>query len=157
MSPPSHDVGFNDSERFCRAHCNMVGKTQYTRDRSKSMITVLNHIPVSDSYQKVKQRRNLMMCYAIKEARENIPLPSNMTKGKGDFTQIATVNSNYLDRSSLSAKEQKNYSASEVFQDATNSNAQRKPKFSETGLNPKSTQAIREELPCQKVSKYFKP
>ena len=92
------------------------------------MITVLNHIPVSDSYQKVKQRRNLMMSYAIKEARENIPLPSNMTKDKGDFTQVATDNSNYLDRSSLSGKEQKNYSASEVFQDASNSNTPRKQK-----------------------------
>ena len=135
----------------------MVGQSQYTQNRSKSMITVLNHIPVSDSYQKVKQRRNLMMSYAIKEARENIPLPSNMTKDKGDFTQVATDNSNYLDRSSLSWKEQKNYSASEVFQDASNSNTPRKPKVSETGLNSKSTPAIREELPCQKVSKYFKP
>ena len=39
----------------------MIGQTQYSRDRSKSMITVLNHIPVSDSYWKVKNRRQLLM------------------------------------------------------------------------------------------------
>ena len=96
------------------------------------------------------------MSYAIKEAKENIPLPSNITKDKGDFTQVATDNSNYIDRSSLSGKEQKNYSASEVFQDATRSKTPRKPRVSETGLDPKCTPATREELPCQKVSKYIK-
>ena len=135
----------------------MVGQSQYTRDRSKSMITVLNHIAVSDSYTKVKRRRNLLMSYAIQNAKENIPLPSNITKYKGDFTQVATDNSNYLDRSSMSGKEQKNYSASEVFQDATKSETPRKPKVSETGLDPKFTPAIRKELACQKVSQYIKP
>ena len=108
----------------------MVGQTQYTRDRSKSMITVLNHVPVSESYPKVKRRRNLLMSYAIKEAKENIPLPSNITKDKGDFTQVATDNSNYIDRSSLSGKEQKNYSA-------TRSKTPRKQRISETGISPK--------------------
>ena len=134
----------------------MVGQECFSRDRSKTHITNLNHIGVSESYTKVKARRNLLMGYTIQEAADDIPIPSNMTKDEDDFAQVACDNSNYLDRSSLSGTEMLNYSASCMYQDKTKGIKLKKPSVSSTKLNPRAP-LIRSELECQKVQKYIKP
>ena len=134
----------------------MVGQECFSRDRSKTHITNLNHIGVSESYPKVKSRRNLLMGYAVQQANENVPIPSTFTRNEDDFTQAACDNSNYLDRSSLSGTEMKNYAAASLFQDKTKHVSLKKPAISSTDLNPRAP-LIRSELECQKVDKYIKP
>ena len=134
----------------------MMGRACFSNNRNKTHITNLNHIGVSESYSKVKSRRNLLMGYYIQSAKENVPLPSTFTRDKEDFTQGATDNSNYLDRPSLSGTEMKNYAALCLYQDKTRNPSLAKPSVSSTGLNPKAP-LIRSELVCQKVQKYFKP
>ena len=132
----------------------MMGRACFSNNRNKTHITNLNHIGVSESYSKFKSRRNLLMGYYIQSAKENVPLPSTFTRDKEDFTQGATDNSNYLDRSSLSGTEVKNYAALCLYQDKTRNPSLAKPSVSSTGLNPKAP-LIRSELVCQKVQKHF--
>ena len=134
----------------------MVGQECFSRNHSKTHITNLNHISVSESYTKVKARRNLLLSYTIQQAGENFPIPSKFTKNEDDFTQVACDNSNYLDRSSLSGTDMKNYAASCLFQDKTKQISLKKPSVSSTNLNPRAP-LIRSELECQKVQKYIKP
>ena len=78
---------------------SMLPHSIYARDRSKTLITVLNHIGASKSYYEVKRDRDLLMAYAEKEAGDgNVPLPSHFTKDEGDFTMGAGDNSNHPDK-----------------------------------------------------------
>ena len=132
----------------------MLGQACFSWDKSKTHITKLNHIGVSESYSKVKSRRNLLMGYSIQSAKENVPLPSTFTRDKEDFTQGATDNYNYLDRSSLSGTEMKNYAALCLYQDKTRIPSLVKPSVSSTGLNTKAPLIRSEIFVCQKGQKY---
>ena len=133
----------------------MIGHTVYARDRSKTILTILNHAMASAGYQRIRKARRLLASYAIWKSRNGeVPLPSNMTKEA--FTQAMVDNADYLDRSSLSGTEGKHYSNGALCQDNTSSKPAKKPPVSETGLNV-SVPLLTEKLPCQVVPRHNKP
>ena len=133
----------------------MVGHNVYARDRSKTILTIFNRVVACAGYKQIRKARSLLASYAIHLAKNNeVPLPSNLTTE--DFTEGMLDNSNYIDRSSLSGTEMKNYSSGALAQDAMKSNPARKPPVSETGLNA-SEPLLVDKLPCQIVPNHQKP
>lgn len=96
----------------------MLDRALFARDRSKALITTLNRIGVSNSYNAMMKDRYLLMAYTVDAAGEdNVPIPSTFTKP--DFAVGGTDSSNYADRSSLLGSQKSNYAASVLFQDVT--------------------------------------
>jgi hypothetical protein len=133
----------------------MLGHSIYARDRSRSLLTVLNRIGSCTSYQTIRSARNLLVNYAVKCSEDGeTPIPSTFTRE--DYTMAGMDNSDYADKSSLSGTEGSHYAALVLFQDATVNRPLYKPPVSSTGLNH-ADPILRTKLFCQEVPPHNKP
>ena len=131
----------------------MVGQSVYGKTRSRVLITTLNRIGVSTSYNEVRRARSLLSSYAVHRSEaDGTPIPSHFNGC--DFCIGAMDNSDYSDESSLSGTHSKHYTAMVLFQEKVNAAAV-KPKVSSTGLS-KSSVPIGQKLRCQIVPHHSK-
>ncbi len=124
------------------------GQYQYSKGRSREMLTVANRIGVSTSYNDVRRSRRLLAAYAVeKSAGEEIPIPSTFTRDS--FTICAMDNADFSDKSSISGKESDHITMQVLYQE-TISPPNSKPPVSETNLE-RSKVCLPDKLPCQEV------
>ena len=124
------------------------------KSRSKEEITLHNRLGTCESYNKVKQRRNIMKNYTIKRSEEHgVPLPSHFSDN--GWLTAAVDNKDWNDNSSLSGTEGRHQAVMTLYQDTTEPTAT-KLKLSEMGIE-KTTKPSTDILPCQTVPPHEKP
>ena len=132
----------------------MTEHTIYDKCKSKELISSMNKIGVSASYQDVIRSRNLLSSYAILTSTvNNTPLPSHFTRD--GFTIAALDNFDFHDNSSLSGTCSTHDTALVLFQDCSSGAAPGKMVISETGINKRSCKLV-SVSPCQEVKKCHK-
>ena len=129
----------------------MVGHTVYDKCKSKELITSLNHIGVSISYDEVRRCRSLLGAYAISQSEGGkVPIPSQFNTD--DYLVVAFDNFDHQDKSSFSNPTDNHDTAIVLFQHiSTTSQNMDKGKVSDMkGINILKRQYI-DELDCQKI------
>ena len=112
----------------------LLGHTLYARDGSKSLLTLFNRIGACASYQMIISARNLLAKYNVKCSEdEETPIPSTFTRE--DYTIAGMDNSDYADKSSLSATQRSHYAALVLLQEAVINRPLHEPSVSSTGLS----------------------
>ena len=129
----------------------MFGNSIYGKTRSKTIVTHLNSIGVTTSYQQLKRERKLKAQYTL--SLHNTPIPSHFSKN--GWTMGALDNENFADQSSISGTNVKNYTAQVLYQDASEKPPE-KPSVSSTNLKISSA-CLKETLSCQKLAPAHKP
>ena len=111
----------------------LTANSVYGKTRSRRIITNLNFMGASTSYQELKRERRLKAQYTLScNKPDEAPVPSHFSKG--GWTMGALDNENFADQSSISGTNVKNYTAQVLYQDATEEPAE-KPSVSSTKLN----------------------
>ena len=132
----------------------MTGHTVYDKCKSRELITALNKIGVSTSYNEVlKNRKKLADHVLASSINEGPRLPSHFSKDH--FSICAFDNFDHGDRSSLYGTHSHHDTAVVMFQvkpDIIPS----KPNVTAMNL-PNSTEHFRNEPPCQRLRNYNKP
>ena len=132
----------------------MVGQSVYSKTRSRVLITTLNRIGVSTSYNEVRRARSLLSSYdVVKSETDSTRIPSHFNSS--DFCIGAMDNSDYADESSLSGTHSKHYTAMVLFQEKVNAPAAKPTVSSSMGLSKSTNPAVR-KLQCQIVLNYSK-
>ena len=134
----------------------MTGQTVYTRCRSRTVITCLNKIGVSISYNEVRRARALLASYTIQKCKSSnniTPIPSHFETGpEAGFVSGAFDNMNMRDKSSSSGTKTTDYCALVLFQEISEK-VTRKPDIPE---GRKIVERLTEALPCQIISPWSK-
>lgn len=95
-----------------------ASQSTYNKTRSREILTTLNRIGVSTSYNEVRRSRKLMCQYTFKCSQINgTPLPSHLSPS--GWCTGALDNEDFDDTLSLSGTESKHYTAQVLFQDAS--------------------------------------
>ena len=132
----------------------MLGQYIYGKTRSKELLTTLNRIGISNSYNEVKRLRNLMCAFTVQSSDANgVPIPSHFSDDGWAFG--AFDNEDFEDNSSVSGTHSKHYTAQVLYQETT-SPPKSKPPVSSTNLS-KYVRPSKEKLSCQVVPTYHKP
>lgn len=132
----------------------MLGQYIYGKTRSKALLTTLNRVGISTSYNEVKRSRNLMCAYTVQSSAANgVPIPSHFSDEGWAFG--AFDNEDFEDNSSLSGTHSKHYTAQVLYQETT-APSMSKPSVSSTNLS-KYSHPLKEKLHCQVVPAYHKP
>lgn len=133
----------------------LTGHNVYDRCKSKELITSLNRIGVSTSYDDVLRSRGLLSSYVTKESKDQgVPMPSHFLPSR--FTVGALDNFDFEDKSSISGKCSTHDTVMVLFQVVNNDETKTKPSVSSTGLERhcRTKDAL---LPCQQVALVSKP
>lgn len=133
----------------------MTGHALYDKCKSKELITSMNRIGVSTSYNDVVRSRDLLAAYAVKSGEStSVPIPSHFSKK--EFTIGALDNFDFEDNSSLSGTSSTHDTVMVLFQDFSNDVLNGKGSVKAAGINKRSCK-LATQLPCQKVQSYHKP
>ena len=132
----------------------MLGNSVYGKTRSKTIITNLNTVGVTTSYQELKRQRRLKAQYTLSCNKPNeAPIPTHFSST--GCTMGALDNENFADQSSISGTHVKNYTAQVLYQDALEEPIA-KPSVSSTNLKVTQT-CLKEKLSCQQLKPVHKP
>ena len=120
----------------------------YAKTCSRELLSTLNRVGVTSSYNDERCCRNLLCAYTVKSSHiDGVPIPSHFSK-KG-WTFGVFDNEDFEDQSSISGTHNKHYTAQVLYQN-TLASPRSKPSVSSTGL-PKSSYPSKYKLPCQVV------
>ena len=129
----------------------MTAHHVYDKCKSKELLTTLNRVEVSVSYNEVQQaRRSLAKCTVWESEGGNVPLPSQFISDQ--FTLAAFNSFDHCDCSSLSGKRSSHDTVMTVFQVQPVSTLS-KLSISSTGINI-SNKNIPNKLPYQHLMEY---
>ena len=132
----------------------MIGQYIYGKTRSREIITTLNRVGTSTSYNDVRRARNLMCAYTVQSSEATgVPIPIHFSDHAWAFG--AFDNEDFGDNSSISGTHSKHYTAQVLYQETT-SPSKSKTSVSSTNLS-KYSHPSKAHLPCQVVSCYHKP
>lgn len=92
----------------------MLGQSVYRKTQSKELLTTLNRIGVSTSYNDARRSRNLLASFTIQKSVDETPIASHFNNSA--FVISAIDNSDNNDNSSLSGKNSRHYTATVLFQ-----------------------------------------
>ena len=130
------------------------GQYHYGKSRSREILTLSNHMGISESYKEVRKSRQKLAAYAIAKSEENqVPIPSSFTCDS--FTFGALDNADFVDKSSISGTKSDHITMQVIYQHVVSPQAS-KPLISEMNMN-NLNQSLPEKLPCQQVPLHFKP
>lgn len=130
----------------------MIGEAIHEKCKSKTLITSLNHLGVSVSYNEVIRHHQSLAQYALKQSPNEVLIPSHF---KTDSYTIGAFDNFDHEESTLSSIGGSHDTVCVLFQDKP-LDIPVKPCLSETGIT-RGLKAIQELLPCQKVQSYYKP
>ncbi|KAJ8668266.1 hypothetical protein QAD02_009929 [Eretmocerus hayati] len=122
----------------------LIGVSIYDGTKSKAVITLLNRLGLSISYDEILRIKTRMAFFALKCWISRVPLPSHFNR----HAYVSAALDNYDDKKSHD-------SVSVLFQD-DDDNPERKPKISEFDID-KSRKTLDEILECQKLVEFQKP
>ena len=131
----------------------MLAHTVYEKCKSRELLTTLNHLGYSVSYQTNRRDRNKLAAYTLKKsANDKMPLPSHMNRE--EFIIAATDNFDHDDKSSLSGTKSNHDTVVVLFQNINPEKPlNRKEKVSDMHPLP-TTARTNELLACQRVLPY---
>ena len=110
----------------------MLGQYVYAKTHSRELLTTLNRVGVTSSYNDLRCCRNLLCAYTVKSSYiDGVPIPSHFSKEGWIFGTFD--NEDFEDQSSISGTHGKYYTAQVLYQD-TLASPSSKPSVSSTGL-----------------------
>ncbi|KAJ8665555.1 hypothetical protein QAD02_007217 [Eretmocerus hayati] len=130
----------------------MVGIDVYSECKSSTLITSLNHIGVSVSYDEVKRCRTGLAAHTMDSCQDEVSLPSNFDPE--EYTLVAVDTLDELE-ATMSGLDLSHDSVVVAFRNRTDRDVY-KPNVSATNIDRKA-RAIRKQLPCQRILDFEEP
>lgn len=130
----------------------MVGMVTHNTCKSATLITILNRLELSISYDEVQRIKNRLASYVIESSTDLIPVPIHFDPN--NFTVLAMDNFDHNCRT-LSGLQSAHYAVIVGFQDVFKDTA-KKPRISETTVSCEGL-AVAHELTCQKLKPFQIP